>query len=411
MIQYERTVLSNGLKVISHYDPGTPLAAINILYNVGSKDEHPDRTGFAHLFEHLMFEGSENAPSYDAVVQEMSGENNAFTNTDITNYYLTIPAQHIEKAFWLESDRMQGLTISEEKLSLQKHVVIEEFKQRYLNQPYGDLWLLMRPLVYKKHPYQWPTIGKEISHIENASLEDVRSFYQQFYAPDNAILVVSGNVTSDKVFSLAEKWFGSIDKRGNYLRKLPKEPIQKIQRTLMVERNVPHPILMKSYHICRHFHPDFYAVDMISDILSLDDSSRFQQELVDKRRLFTEVSALISGEVEEGTFYVYGLMAEKVGFKKALAAIQEQIDKIQQKPISAKELQKVKSKIMTHIAKSKLSVLNKAMKLAFNEMLGDVSLLNREWELYNAVQVQDIQLIAQKYLNEENSCVLEYRAI
>ena len=292
MIKYERIVLKNGLKVISHYDPSTPLAAINILYNVGSKDENQDKTGFAHLFEHLMFEGSENIPSYDDVVQEMSGENNAFTNTDITNYYVSIPAQNIEKAFWLESDRMNSLTISEEKCKLQRHVVIEEFKQRYLNQPYGDLWLLMRPLTYKAHPYQWATIGKDISHIENASIEDVRAFYDKFYSPDNAILVVSGNVKPDMVFSLAEKWFGSIARKGNYVRNLPTEAVQKKQRKQIVKRDVPHNILLKTYHICRNSHPDYYAIDLISDILSSGNSSRFHQQLVKKQRLFTEASAL-----------------------------------------------------------------------------------------------------------------------
>ncbi|MEI8203884.1 MAG: pitrilysin family protein [Bacteroidota bacterium] len=411
MINYERIVLKNGLRVISHYDPNTPLAAINILYNVGSKDEHPNKTGFAHLFEHLMFEGSENAPSYDDVVQEMSGENNAFTNTDITNYYVSIPAQNMEKAFWLESDRMNALTISEEKCQLQQHVVIEEFKQRYLNQPYGDLWLLMRPLTYKAHPYQWATIGKDISHIENATIEDVQAFYNKFYTPDNAILVVSGNVQPEVVFQLAEKWFGSIEKKGSYIRNLPKEPLQLQQRTQVVKREVPHNILLKTYHICKHQHPDYYALDLISDILSSGNSSRFHQQLVKKQRLFTEVSALMSGEIEEGLFYISGLLAEKVDFCKALTSLNEQIEKIQHKPVPMYELNKVKSKIVTYLAKSNLSILNKAMDLAFAEALGNVSLMNKKSELYQSVTQDDIMRVAQQYLQEKNSCVLEYWAV
>ncbi|MBE9491597.1 MAG: insulinase family protein, partial [Bacteroidetes bacterium] len=259
MIDFDKFELNNGLKVIVHQDTSTPIVAMNILYDVGARDEDPDKTGFAHLFEHLMFGGSENIPKYDVPLENAGGENNAFTNNDITNYYLTIPKQNMELAFWLESDRMLQLAFSEKSLEVQRNVVIEEFKQSYLNQPYGDIWLLLRPLAYKLHPYQWTTIGKDISHIENATRKDVKAFYRKFYNPNNAILTVAGDIEMKEIEKLAQKWFGSIESFPKHERNLPLEPKQLEQRHLRVKRNVPFDSIYKAYHMCKRTDEDYYT--------------------------------------------------------------------------------------------------------------------------------------------------------
>src|SRR5688572_3737649 len=306
MIRYEAFTLDNGLRVIVHEDPTVEIAVVNILYDVGSRDEHPDKTGFAHLFEHLMFGGSANIPSYDEPLQRVGGESNAFTNTDVTNYYLTVPAANIETGFWLESDRMLSLSFDPEVLEVQRKVVIEEFKQNYLNQPYGDVWLKLRPLTYHVHPYQWATIGKEISHIENATMDDVKSFFFQHYVPNNAILVVAGHVTVDQVKQLAEKWFGPIKPGKKSGRKLPNEPAQQAKRVQTVEAKVPANALYKSYHMPGRFHEDYYAADLLSDVLSRGHSSRMYNQLVKEKEIFTSISSFVMGTIDPGQLVISG---------------------------------------------------------------------------------------------------------
>ena len=328
MISFNRFTLSNGLRVIVHRDTSTPLVAMNILYNVGSRDEDPDRTGFAHLFEHLMFGGSANIPKYDEPLERVGGENNAFTNNDITNYYLTLPKENLETAFWLESDRMFDLSFSQKSFDVQRNVVVEEFRQNYLNQPYGDAWLLMRPLAYKVHPYQWATIGKEPSHIENASMEEVKAFYAKFYNPCNAIMVVAGNITTDEIHSLSEKWFGPINKGKSYTRQLPVEPEQTELRSSTVERSVPFDSIYKAWHMCGRMDHGFYATDLISDILSAGQSGRLYQELIKKRQLFSELNAFISGDTDAGLFVVTGKLMKGTGFETAEKAIDDELYKM-----------------------------------------------------------------------------------
>jgi predicted Zn-dependent peptidase len=274
MIQFEKFTLDNNLRVIVHQDKSTPLACLNILYDVGARDEDENKTGFAHLFEHLMFGGSINIPSFDEPLQMVGGENNAFTTNDLTNYYCTVPAENIETMFWLESDRMLSLAFTDKSLEVQRSVVIEEFKQRYLNQPYGDVWLILRPLVYEKHPYKWATIGKEISHIENATMDDVKAFFKKHYNPSNSIMVVAGNVDVDQVKQLAKKWFGPIPAARKPVRNLPVEPKQTKPRRLTVERDVPASAIYKVYHMCARADEEYHTVDIISDILSRGNSSR-----------------------------------------------------------------------------------------------------------------------------------------
>ena len=285
-MKINRHILGNGLRLVHSQDESTQMVALNILYNVGARDEHPEHTGFAHLFEHLMFGGSVNIPDYDTPLQLAGGENNARTNNDITNYYLTVPYQNVETAFWLESDRMLSLDFNERSLEVQRGVVMEEFKQRCLNQPYGDVSHLLRPLSYQTHPYQWPTIGKDLSHIANATLEEVKDFFFRFYAPNNAIIAVTGHISFEEAVRLTEKWFGPIPRREVPVRNLPVEQEQTEERRLVVERNVPLDALFMAFHMCDHLHPDYYAYDILSDILSNGRSSRLNQRLVQEKKHF-----------------------------------------------------------------------------------------------------------------------------
>jgi predicted Zn-dependent peptidase len=384
------------------------MVAVNVLYDVGSRDEHPDKTGFAHLFEHLMFGGSVNIPSYDEPLQKAGGENNAFTSNDFTNFYISIPRQNIETAFWLESDRMLSLAFSEKSLEVQRNVVIEEFKQRYLNQPYGDTWMLLRPLVYKVHPYQWSTIGKEISHIADATMDDVREFYHKYYNPSNAILSVVGNVTEEEVRRLCEKWFSPIPGGEPYQRNIPREPRQTERRNLSVSRDVPFDMLFKAFHMCSRMDKDYYASDMLSDVLSNGNSSRLYNNLVKEKKIFSEIDAYITGDIEEGLFVFSGKPVEGISVETAEAAIDHEIEEIKHQLVSDEEMDKIKNKTEASIEFSNVSILNRALKLAANELLGDIELVNTEADKYRAVTAADIQRVANQILVDTNASVLYY---
>ncbi|MBL7882680.1 MAG: insulinase family protein [Bacteroidia bacterium] len=408
MINFERFELENGLKIIVHQDKSTPLACINILYNVGARDENPDQTGFAHLFEHLMFGGSINVPNYDEPLQRVGGENNAFTTNDITNYYLTLPADNIETGFWLESDRMLSLAFSEKSLEVQRNVVIEEFKQRYLNQPYGDVWLLLRPMAYKVHPYQWDTIGKEISHIENAQMQDVKNFFNKFYCPNNAIMVVAGNIEVEQVKVLAEKYFAPIPKGPQNNRNLPKEPEQKEARLLTVERDVPATAIYKAYHMCARLDSEYYTIDLISDILSRGNSSRLHNSLIKEQQLFSDIHAYVMGDFDKGLFVISGKLSKGVTIEQAETAIEEEILKIKNSLVTDDELTKVKNKIESSHVFGEVDVLSKATNLAVSELLGNANLINQEVEKYLAVSNQQIKDAATKLFSAKNCSTLHY---
>lgn len=409
MINHKKHQLSNGLTIITHFDDSTPIVAINLLYNVGARDENPEKTGFAHLFEHLMFGGSINIPNFDEPLQRVGGENNAFTNNDVTNYYITLPKENIETAFWLESDRMLSLAFSEKSLEVQRNVVIEEFRQRYLNQPYGDVWLHLRPLAYKKHPYQWATIGKEISHIENASMQDVKDFFFTHYRPNNAILVVAGNMQHEEVIQLSEKWFGNIPTGEIKQRNLPKEPQQTEARKLTLERDVPANAIYKAYHICKRTDNDFYVFDLISDLLSRGNSSRFYQSLIKEQKLFSEIDAYVTGDFDPGLLVISGKLSEGVNFETAENAIHKEIEKLQTELINANDLQKLKNNIESHHVFGQMSVLNKAMALAFAELMGDIDLVNNEVAKYNSITSEQIKDIANTFIIESNCSTLYYK--
>ena len=378
-------ILANGLRLVHSQDDSTQMVALNILYNVGARDEHPEHTGFAHLFEHLMFGGSVNIPDYDAPLQLAGGENNAWTNNDITNYYLTVPHQNVETGFWLESDRMLSLDFNERSLEVQRGVVMEEFKQRCLNQPYGDVGHLLRPLAYKEHPYQWPTIGKELSHIANATLDEVKDFFFRFYAPNNAVLAVIGNISFEEAVALTEKWFGTIPRRDVPVRRLPQEPVQTEERRLTVERNVPLDALFMAFHMCERAHPDYYAFDILSDILSNGRSSRLNQRLVQEKQLFSSIDASISGSIDAGLFHISGKPSAGVSLEEAEAAVREELKILQNEAITAQELEKVKNKFESTQIFGNINYLNVATNLAWFELNGEAEDMEREVERYRAV--------------------------
>lgn len=410
MIHFKKFVLNNHLRVIVHTDNTTPMVCLNLLYDVGARDEEENKTGFAHLFEHLMFGGSINIPNYDEPLQIVGGENNAFTTNDITNYYCTVPAKNIETAFWLESDRMLSLAFSDKSLEVQRNVVIEEFKQRYLNQPYGDVWLLLRPLAYKVHPYKWNTIGKEIAHIEEAVMDDVKSFFKKHYHPAKAILVVAGNVELEEVKALAKKWFEPIPAQEVIKRNLPVEPIQNEARFLSVERDVPANAIYKAYHMCARLDEAYHTVDIMSDILSRGNSSRLNKVLVKEKKLFNEINAYVMGDFDKGLFVVSGKVAEGVEMKIAEEAIVVELEKLKQTEVSQIELQKCKNKMESSLLFSETDVLTKATNLAISELMGDANLVNSEIDKYQAVTSKGIQEQAQLILNETNCSTLYYLA-
>lgn len=410
MINFQRFQLDNGLRVLVHEDHTAPMAVLNILYDVGAKDEHPEQTGFAHLFEHLMFGGSINIPSYDEPLQMVGGENNAFTNNDITNYYIQVPSVNIETAFWLESDRMLSLAFSEKSLETQRSVVIEEFKQRYLNQPYGDVWLKLRPLAYTTHPYKWATIGKEIAHIENAKMEDVKAFFFKHYTPSNAIMVVAGDVRLEEVKALSDKWFGNIPSGNKYHRNLPVEPPQTEARELSVTADVPNDSIYKAFHIDQRKSKNYYTVDIISDILSRGESSRLYQELVKNKKIFSEVNAYITGDIDKGLFILEGKPAKGYTLEQADEALWMVIEELKTKEIEERELQKIVNKLESSTVFGEMNLLNKAMNMAYFELLGDAASMNNEMDRYREVSASDIVNYSKEVFTKNNCSTLFYHS-
>lgn len=408
MVKYEEFSLENGLRVIVHPDKTSSTAVLNLLYDIGSRDEDPEKTGFAHLFEHLMFGGSVNIPVYDEPLQMVGGENNAFTSPDITNYYITLPADNLETAFWLESDRMLGLSFDPEVLEVQRKVVIEEFNQRYLNQPYGDVWLKLRPLAYKVHPYRWSTIGKEIAHIEQATMEDVRAFFYSYYLPNNAILVVGGQVTTEQVKALCEKWFAPIPAGKRPVRNIEQEPAQTEKRTLSTTADVPADAVYKVWHTGTRFSPDYYASELMSDILGTGKSSRLYRKLVDEQQIFSSIGAYVVPGLDPGLLLIEGKLHNGFSPEDGEKAIDEVIADFLANGFSEQELEKVKNQSESSLVFSEVELLNRCMNLAYYALAGDTSIINRENDYVKQVSHPDIERLAKQTFRESNACVLYY---
>ncbi len=408
MIPYTKKILPNGLTVVVNRDRASKLAAVNILYKVGARNEDPRRTGFAHLFEHLMFRGTREIPNFDLPVQMASGDNNAFTNNDYTDFYITLPKDNLETALWLESDRMEGLDITPAKLEAEKKVVIEEFRQRYLNQPYGDQTMLLRALAYKVHPYRWAAIGLTTDHIAEATLEDVEAFYRTHYRPSNAVLSISADIEEERMLELAEKWFAPLADRPADAAPIPQEPAQTEARREEVERDVPAPTVTVAYHMGGRTDAGFYTADLVSDLLAGGDSGRLYTHLVKERRLLSSVNAYVTGDVDPGLFVFTGQLLPGVTPGKAEAAFREEIETLQTASAAAREIEKVKNKFEANTLFGELNVMNKAMNLGFYEMLGDLALINREVGLYRAVGDDDIRSFSSRTFRPENSSTLIY---
>lgn len=410
MVSYQKFTLENGLRVLVHEDHNTAMACVNILYDVGARDESPEQTGFAHLFEHLMFGGSINIPNFDTELQKVGGENNAFTSNDITNYYITLPSSNLETAFWLESDRMLSLAFSPQSLEVQRNVVSEEFKQRYLNQPYGDAWLKLRPLAYKVHPYRWATIGKELKHIEEATMDDVKAFFKLHYNPQSAILVVSGDVSLEDVRTLSQKWFGDIDAGQKYNRNVPQEPVQTELRRETAWAEVPLDALYMAFHGPARLENGYFAMDLLSDILSRGSSSRLYRRLVKEEQIFSELNAYVMGSIDRNLFVIEGRPSEGISLEEAERAVWGELELLKTELVSDVELEKVKNKIESTNVFAELSILDKAMNLAYHELLGDANGINTEVSRYLLVTAEEVQQQAREIFRPENVSILMYKS-
>jgi len=411
MVKFEKFTLPNGLTLIVHEDQSTPMIAVNILYKVGSKNESPDKTGFAHLFEHLMFGGSRNVPNFDLPLQLAGGENNAFTNADLTNFYDIVPSENIETALWIESDRMKDLIVSQEALDIQKKVVVEEFKETCLNQPYGDVWHNITNSAYTKHPYQWPTIGKIPKHISDAKLDDVQDFFNRHYAPNNAILVLAGHITAATALRLTQKWFGDIPPTKYCKKSIAEEPIQTEKKRILKEANVPVDALYLAFHMPGRNSKGYYLCDILSDALANGRSSRFYKHLYKEQKIFNQIDAYISGTIDPGLFIIEGKLSEHFTVEEGLDAIWKEIYKIQNEQFSNAELDKLKNKIISSLVFSEVNVLNRAMSLAFYEYLEDADMINDQIEQYINITSEDIQGMAKKVLVESNCTEVVYQKI
>jgi len=408
MVEFEKYKLENGLTVILHQDHSSSLVAVNILYKVGSKNEHIEHTGFAHLFEHMMFTGSENVPDFDIPVQMAGGENNAFTNADITNYYTILPADNLETALFIEADRMRRLKLNQNKLNIQKKVVVEEFYETCLNQPYGDVWHHISELSFKQHSYRWPTIGLVPEHIEQIQLEEAKDFYENYYQPSNAILVLSGNLDFEHAKASIEKYFNfSKLKKTKSLVPTPEQKNGSGQSKI-VRKDVPLNALYMTFPIPERIHPDFHSIDLLSDILSYGKSSRFYISLYKNQKLFTHIDAYISGTADPGLFIIEAKLQAGVSFDQATEAIWGQLELIKSKEIQESELQKVKNKVISSLYYSEVSILNKAINLAYYESIGNANFINDQAQMYKQVCTKDILSVAKNYLQRSKCNVLNY---
>jgi predicted Zn-dependent peptidase len=410
MIHFERFTLDNGLRVLFHKEPSTPLAVVNLVYDVGARDENPEQTGFAHLFEHLMFGGSVHIPDFDAPLQAAGGQSNAFTSNDITNYYDVLPAHNLDTALWLESDRMLSLAFTPKSLEVQRQVVIEEFKQRYLNQPYGDAWLQLRPLAYQKHPYRWATIGKNIKHIADATMDDVRAFFQKHYHPGNAVLCIVGNFELAEIQQKVQHYFGNIPAQTKIARQLPQEPTQKRFRQKVIARKVPADSFYYAFQMGKRLDKDYYLADLLSDHIGNEKTGLLFIELQRKKRLVSEITAYITGSIDNGLFVITGKINPNRSLEELDAALWPLLEKYKAKKMSKPSLQQLILKLQTAKAFQDQGLLSRAMQLSFFELLGDAALINQESARFSSIQTADLQTYAQQLFDKNRCALLQIQA-
>jgi zinc protease len=409
MIQFERYILGNGLKLLVNTDKATPMVTLCIAYQVGTKDEHPERTGFAHLFEHLMFGGSKHAPNFDDAIQRAGGENNAFTNQDMTVYYDIMPLNNLDIALWLEADRMENLILNQRALDVQRKVVVEEFKETCLEEPYGDIWHHIGPLAYQKHPYRVPTIGEKIEHIQEASLDDVAAFFENFYCPNNAVLTISGNISGAEALAKVEQYFGHIKPGAVKRRKKVNEPKQQEKRFLEVEAAVTAPALYMIFQASERQEKDYYLDDLLSDILGDAEASLLFKKLVKGSEIFSEADAYITGTIEQGLFIIEGKLHDHQSFEKAETAIWELLNQLSENPLGEDALQRLQNRIEHNLAFAEVTAFNKALSLSYYEILGDAALINEEGERYQEISIEDLQDRAKRLFQTENLSVIHYK--
>jgi predicted Zn-dependent peptidase len=410
MIHFERFTLDNGLRVLFHKEPSTPMAVVNLVYDVGARDENPEQTGFAHLFEHLMFGGSVHIPDFDAPLQAAGGQSNAFTSNDITNYYDVLPAHNLDTALWLESDRMLALAFTPKSLEVQRQVVIEEFKQRYLNQPYGDAWLQLRPLAYQKHPYRWATIGKNIKHIADATMDDVRAFFQKHYHPGNAVLCIVGNFELAEIQQKVQHYFGNIPAQTKIARQLPQEPTQKRFRQKVITRKVPADSFYYAFQMGKRLDNDYYLADLLSDHIGNEKTGLLFTELQRKKRLVSEITAYITGSIDNGLFVITGKINPNRSLEELDTALWPLLEKYKAKKMSKPSLQQLVLKLQTAKAFQDQGLLSRAMNLSFFELLGDAALINQESARFANIQTADLQTYAQQLFDKNRCALLQIQA-
>ena len=409
MIPFKKHTLPNGLTLITHFDKSTPVTATSLIYKVGSRNEHPQMTGLAHLFEHLMFGGSKHIPDFDTPIQNAGGENNAFTNNDLTNFYCILPGENIDTALWLESDRMAALHLTEKKLKNQQKVVIEEFKETCLNEPYGDVWHHISELAYATYPYKWPVIGSTFEHIQKVTLEDATAFYHNHYHPGNAILSIAGPLPFSKIEEKVNHWFGDIPSAQSPEPITIFEPFMERRVFREVYGDVPAEALYMAFPMCDRLSPEYYVSDLISDILSGGRSSILYQELVKQQELFTYIDAYITGTAGPGLFIVEGKLAPGKSLEEGEDAVWKILESLQRKPISFKELYKLKNKVESTLSFSEISVMSKAINLAVFESLGDAGLINREVAMYRAITREEIHRQAEQLFQKDRVAVIYYK--
>ena len=407
MIEIVEHKLPNGLKVVFNRNRSSQLAVVNMAYTVGARNEQPGKTGLAHFLEHLMFTGTFDVPSFDELLQSAGGESNAWTNNDLTNFYDVLPVNNLEVAIALEADRMCGLRLDDKSFESQKSVVVEEFKQRCLNVPYGNQEHLLRDLAYKVHPYRWPTIGQTVDDVQGITKDDVKYYYNNYYVPSGAVLSIVADADADEVLSMVERQFGDIEKTGTDKRPYSPEPEQQESRRLVTRQNVPYRRIVRAYHMGDRLCADYAECDILSDVLSNGRSSRLYRNVLAKGDLVSAIDASITANHDAGILKIQASLLPGVDFDKVEAAIDSEIEQMLD-DVTIDEIKKCINKYESNALFSNLTIEERASNMAQCCILGDVNMINTEIDKYQAVTCRSFVESAQKLLRTSNCSTLYY---